>query len=69
MNTISTGEPNVLGTWLKIATALAGPDSKAVKFFQAKIADSPHGENEKVIADETQLMHLIGQLIESESAI
>ena len=68
MNTISTGEPNTLGTWLKIATVLAGPDSKAVKFFQDKITESPNGEKEEVIQDETQVLYLIGALIKDQNA-
>ena len=63
MNTISTGEPNTLKTWRKIALALAGEGSRAVKFFDDKIAESPHGEEEKVIADETQILYLITQML------
>lgn len=63
MDTISTGEPNTLKTWRKIALALGGEDSRAVKFFDEKIASSPHGEDEKVIADETQVLYLITQML------
>lgn len=68
MNTLSTGEPNTLGTWLKIATALAGSDSRAAKFFQDKIAESPHGEDEEVIQHESQMLLLVGHLMKREDA-
>ena len=63
MNTISTGEQATLGTYRKIALALGGEDSRAVKFFDDKIAKSPNGENEGVIADETQVMNLILHMV------
>ena len=63
MDTISTGEPNTLKTWRKIALALGGEGSEAVKFFDEKIANSPHGEDEKVIANETQVLYLISQML------
>jgi hypothetical protein len=63
-NTISTGEPATLGTYRKIALAISGDEtSKVVKFFDDKIQKSPKGEDEEVIASETQVMFIIGQLI------
>ena len=67
MNTISTGEPATLGTYRKIALALSEEGSPAVKFFDEKIAASPNGENEEVIAHETQVMYIIGQLLFPQS--
>jgi len=63
MNTISTGEPNTLKTWRKIALVLGGEDSRVVNFFDEKIANSPHGEDEEVLADETQVLFLISQML------
>jgi hypothetical protein len=63
MDTISTGEPNTLKTWRKIALALGGENSSVVKFFDEKIANSPHGEDEKVIAAEEQMLILISQML------
>ena len=66
MDTISTGEPNTLGTYRKIALALSGSeDSKVVQFFDEKIANNPNGENEKVIADERQMIYLIVTMLTS----
>ena len=64
MDTISTGEPNTLKIWRRIAMALAGENSYVVKFFDEKIANSPNGENEKVLADETQMLILITQMLQ-----
>lgn len=59
---ISTGEPSTLGTYKKIATILTGENSEAVKFFERKIQESPNGENEAVIAHESQMLMLIMEL-------
>jgi len=64
MKNISTGEPSTLGTYRNIALILSGSkDSKAVQFFDKKIEQSPNAENEIVIADETQMMVLIAELV------
>jgi hypothetical protein len=67
MRTISTGEPATLGTYRKIALALSpSEDSKAVKYFDNKIAESPNGENEEVVAHESQVLMVIIQMVKAE---
>ena len=67
METISTGEPANLETYRNIALALTGnKNSKAVKFFDKKIQESPNKEKEEVIADEREVIHLILTLIKEE---
>ena len=67
METISTGEPSNLETYRNIALALTGNEnSKAVKFFDKKIKESPNKEKEEVIADEREVVHLILTLIKEE---
>ena len=68
MRTISTGEPSNLETYRNIALALSlqNENSKAVKFFDKKIKESPNKEKEEVIADERQMMYLILTLIKEE---
>jgi len=63
MITLSTGEPSTLKTYRAYALALGGENSEAVKFFDDKIAKSPHGENEEVLADERQMVYTIMMLI------
>ena len=59
MKTISTGEPSNLETYRNIALALTGnKNSKAVKFFDKKIQESPNKEKE--------VIHLILTLIKEE---
>ena len=66
MRTISSGEPATLGTYRKIALVLSGSEnSEVVKFFDKKIEGSPNGENEEVLADETQMMFLIITMLKS----
>ena len=68
MKTISTGEPSNLETYRNIALALSlqNENSKAVKFIDKKIQDSPNKEKEEVIADEREVIHLILTLIKED---
>ena len=68
MKTISTGEPSNLETYRNIALALSlqNENSKAVKFIDKKIQESPNKEKEEVIADEREVIHLILTLIKEE---
>ena len=59
MYRISTGDPSTLGRYRKIAASLGGEGSEAVRFFDKKIAESPKGPAEPVLADESQMMYLI----------
>ena len=64
MRIISTGELSNLETYRNIALALTGnKNSKAVKFIDKKIQESPNKEKEEVIADEREVIHLILTLI------
>ena len=67
MRTISTGEPANLEIYRNIALALTGnKNSKAVKFIDKKIQESPNKEKEEVIADEREVIHLILTLIKED---
>ena len=68
MKTISTGEPANLETYRNIALALSlqNENSKAVKFIDKKIQESPNKEKEEVIADEREVIHLILTLIKED---
>ena len=67
METISTGEPANLEKYRNIALALTGnKNSKAVKFIDKKIQESPNKEKEEVIADEREVIHLILTLIKED---
>lgn len=63
MNKLSTGDDATLGNYRRFASAVFGQDSKAVKFLDDKIAESPDGEKEEVIAAESQMIHLLGTLV------
>ena len=67
MRTISTGESANLEIYRNIALALTGnKNSKAVKFIDKKIKESPNKEKEEVIADEREVIHSILTLIKEE---
>lgn len=59
MQKLSTGDDATLGNYKKLATVFFGPDSKAVEFLDDKIAKSPNGENEEIIANEGQMVYLL----------
>ncbi len=63
MRTLSTGDPSTLGTYKKLAMLFG---DKAVKFIQDKIDESPNGKEEEVIADESQMLILLGSMIEEQ---
>lgn len=60
-NVISTGQPSTLGTYKQLAV-IFGP--KAVAFIEKQIKESPHGEDEEVIADERQVLMLLASMME-----
>lgn len=61
------GTPKTLGDYRDLCAALAGEDSRAVKFFDDKIKQSiENGRDEKVIADESQMMFLVAELIKND---
>lgn len=55
-----------LGDYRDLCAVLAGEGSAAVKFFDDKIAKSKTGRAEKVIAAESQMMFLIGSLLDTK---
>jgi hypothetical protein len=67
MYTLSTGDPSTLGTYLRYTEALLGKESEGAKFFRDQIAEAPNGENEIVIAHESQMMFLIGEFAKKEA--
>ncbi len=59
MQKLSTGQNATLGNYRKLAAAFWGETSGAVKFLDTKIAKSPMGKSEEVLADETQMIQLL----------
>ncbi len=59
MQKLSTGQDATLGNYRTLAAAFWGEASGAVKFLDAKIAGSPGGENEEVLADEAQMIQVL----------
>ena len=62
MNTLSTGMPSTLGSYLKLCNLVFGADSPQTKFIQKKIDESPNKENEEVIVEENQMIYLLGNM-------
>ncbi|SUE95827.1 Uncharacterised protein [Ectopseudomonas mendocina] len=62
MKKLSTGQPSTLGSYLANAKAVFGEDSPAVEYLQNKVNESHNGELEEVIADEGQMVMLLGQI-------
>lgn len=62
MNKLSTGQDSTLGNYMILTRIFFGEGSKAVAYLQKKIDESPNGAGEEVIADESQMVHLLGQI-------
>lgn len=60
MRKLSTGQDSTLGNYLDLAKAVFGPRSKATFFLEGKIAQD--GAQDEVIADESQMLMLLGKL-------
>ena len=59
--TLSTGDPSTLGSYKKMSMIFS---KKAQEFIQKKIDEAPNGENEIVIADERQMIMLLGAMVD-----
>lgn len=62
MNKLSTGQPANLRSYKAIALLLFGEDSGAVKYLDELIQQSPNGDEEEVIQEESQMVYLLGRL-------
>jgi hypothetical protein len=59
MNMLSTGMPSTLKSYKTLCNLFFGPDSEQAAFIAKKISESPNGEDEEVIADESQMLYLL----------
>ena len=62
MNKLSTGQDATLGNYRALASMVFGNDSGATKFLDSKIAESPNGRDEEVLADERQMIYLLSAM-------
>lgn len=62
MRKLSTGQDSTLGNYMILTRIFFGEGSKAVVYLQKKIDESPNGAGEEVIAEESQMVHLLGQI-------
>jgi len=59
MNKLSTGADSTLGNYRKLASMFFEEGSAPMTFLDRKISESPKGDAEEVIADETQMIQLL----------
>jgi hypothetical protein len=62
MTNLSIGMPSTLGSYLKLCNIFFGEDSVQARFINQKIASSPNGADEEVVAEESQMMYLLVNL-------
>ena len=60
MKKLSTGQDSTLGTYRSWAKLFG---KGAEDFIDAKIAETPKGEDEEVLADETQMLILMASMV------
>ena len=68
MKKLSTGHDSILGNYRKLTEAVFGPDSPATHYIVEKIEQSPKGELEEVLADETQMIYLLTNIHKGKRA-
>lgn len=56
------GADSTLGNWSDLTNAVFGKDSPQAKFLDKKIAESPNGRDEEVIAEESQMLYVLATL-------
>lgn len=66
MNMLSTGMPSNLKSYKKLCELFFGPESVQYNFIARKIAASPNGEDEEVIAEESQMLYLLQSMAEDQ---
>jgi len=62
MTNLSIGMPSTLGSYLTLCNMFFGENSVQAKFILDKIASSPNGHSEEVVAEESQMMYLLTNL-------
>ena len=62
MKRLSTGQNSTLGSYLDMAVATMGDDSKAAIFLQGRVDKATNGRDEEVIADETQMIFMLSNM-------
>ena len=67
MMKLSTGQDSTLGSYLKLCLAVFGKDSPQVRFIMDKVAESPNGIHEEVVAEESQMLYLLVNLPQDNS--
>ncbi len=60
---LSTGHDSTLGSWRDLCAATFGETSPQTKFWDEKISTHEKGRDEEVIAEESQVLYLMGTLI------
>jgi hypothetical protein len=57
---LSTGQDSTLGNWHGLCVIAFGEDSPATQFIKGKMDEQ--GADEPVVADESQLLHVLGTI-------
>lgn len=69
MRKLSTGDDATLGNYRALVMRVFGDTNKAVEFLDRKIAESPDGENEEVLADEGQMVYVLSRMAMGRSRV
>lgn len=61
---LSTGDPSTIGSYLKLSRAFFGAESSPVTYLLGLSRDSPKGEDEPILVDESQMIFLLGSMLD-----
>lgn len=56
--------PSTLGEYRLMCSVIGGTTCKAVRFLDEKILESPNGENEEVVAPDSQMRSVLMPMLE-----
>jgi hypothetical protein len=59
---LSVGLPSTIGSYRKLCETFFGEDHPSVKYLDDLAAKSPEGLKEEIFADESQMVHLLGNM-------
>lgn len=66
MKMLSLGIPSTLGNWHKLCSTFFGENTRPTKYIEEQIETAPNGKDEAVLADEKQLLFVLGNMLVNE---
>lgn len=66
MNTLSVGLPSTIRSYKRLCEMLFGEEHPSVKYLADLAEKSPNGLDEEILADESQMVYMLGTMKETK---